>query len=145
MANPPDAILIPLDGSELAEIGVDYATMLAERLGARLLLFTSVSGDEKAALEEFARYEGIALDEAADAHLHRIAASIPAGVRVEQHHSHDPNAAAAIIDHARDHDVSMIVMASHGRSGVSRWLLGSVADKVVQTSPVPVVVVPARR
>ena len=38
----------------------------------------------------------------------------------------------------------MIVMASHGRSGVSRWLLGSVANKVVQSSPVPVVVVPVR-
>ena len=145
MANPPDVILIPLDGSELAAVSVDYATMLAEHLGARLLLFTAISGDEKEALQEFARFEGIALDEAADAHLRRMAASIPERVQVERHHSHNTNPATAIIDHVREHDVSMIVMASHGRSGVSRWLLGSVADKVVQTSPVPVVVVPVRR
>ena len=118
--------------------------MLATLTGADLVLFTAVGGDEKAALEEFAKYEGIALDEAADAHLSRIAAGVPEEVAVEWHHGHSANPGASIVDYARDHEISMIVMASHGRSGVSRWLLGSVANKVVQSSPVPVVVVPVR-
>ncbi|WP_123537218.1 universal stress protein [Halosimplex salinum] len=47
----------------------------------------------------------------------------------------------AIVDYAADHDVDQIVMGSHGRSGVTRILLGSVAEAVVRRSPVPVTVV----
>ena len=49
--------------------------------------------------------------------------------------------ANVIIQHVEDHDIDAIVMGSHGRSGVSRILLGSVAETVVRRSPVPVTVV----
>jgi len=46
-----------------------------------------------------------------------------------------------IVEYAEEHDVDQIVMGSHGRSGVSRILLGSVAETVVRRSPVPITVV----
>lgn len=144
MARQPEKILVPLDGSALANAAVDYASMLATATGAHLVLFTAVGGDERVALEEFAHHEGIGLDEAADAHLRRIAASIADEVAVDVHHEYSTNPASSIVDYARASDASMIVVASHGRSGVSRWLLGSTADKVIRTSPVPVTVVPVR-
>lgn len=49
--------------------------------------------------------------------------------------------ASAVVDFAREHDVDHIVLGSHGRTGVSRILLGSVAEKVMRNSPVPVTVV----
>lgn len=144
MLDRPDTILVPLDGSDLAQRAVAYAAMLANALDAQLLLFTAVGGQERTALEAFATGENLALDEAADAYLTRIAATAP-GTDVELHHRISDNPATAIVDFAADHNISLIVMASHGRSGVSRWLLGSVADKVLQTSPVPVIVVPVRK
>lgn len=52
-------------------------------------------------------------------------------------------AARALVDEAREHGVSRIVLGSSGRSALPRWLLGSVTDRVLRTSPVDVVVVPA--
>jgi nucleotide-binding universal stress UspA family protein len=48
--------------------------------------------------------------------------------------------ARAIVEYAADHEIDQIVMGSHGRSGVTRILLGSVAESVVRNSPVPVTV-----
>jgi nucleotide-binding universal stress UspA family protein len=49
--------------------------------------------------------------------------------------------AGAILDYAKDNAVDLIVMTSHGRSGLSRWLMGSVAEKVVKSSQSPVLMV----
>ncbi len=144
MAAPPTTIVAPLDGSVLAEAGVEYAAMLAGGLGASLTLFTAVGGEERTALDSFAAGEGISLDDAANIYLRRIAESIAADLHVETHYRLSDHPASAILDFVGDSDTTMIVMASHGRSGVTRWLLGSVADKVVQSSIVPVVVVSVR-
>lgn len=144
MYTRPDTILVPLDASKLATAAVDYAVMLAAATGATLILYTAIGGDEEDALADFARYEGIAVDEAADAHLERVASGIPDDITVARRHGHSRKPAAAIVDFAADNGVSLIVMASHGRSGVARWRLGSVAAKVLATSPIPVTVVPVR-
>lgn len=144
MAERPQTILVPLDVSKLATLAVDYATMLASATGARLILFMAVGRDEKAALEEFASHEGITLDEAAEAHLRRVASDIGGDIDVERRYHHSDNPAASIVDFVTEHGISLVVMASHGRSGVTRWLLGSVATKVLETSPAPVTVVPVR-
>jgi nucleotide-binding universal stress UspA family protein len=50
--------------------------------------------------------------------------------------------AEVIVEHAKEVGADAIVMATHGRSGISRWLLGSVTQKVLQAAPCPVVVIP---
>ena len=51
--------------------------------------------------------------------------------------------AESLVDYAEKNDIDMIVIASHGRSGVSRWVMGSVAEKMVRSSCVPVLMVKA--
>jgi nucleotide-binding universal stress UspA family protein len=50
-------------------------------------------------------------------------------------------AAEAILDYTEQHKVDLIAIATHGRSGVSRWVFGSVTQKVIQAAPVPVLVI----
>jgi nucleotide-binding universal stress UspA family protein len=51
------------------------------------------------------------------------------------------SAANEILKYAEQHGIDLIVMSSHGRSGINRWFMGSVADKVVRHSPIPVLIV----
>jgi len=136
--------MVPLDMSELAARAIDTASMLAVALGSRLVVFSAVGAPEREALEGFATSEHMALDEAADAYLNRAIASVPAGVDTGVHHRIGGHAAEAILEFANDENVSMIVMASHGQSGIRRWTLGSTSEKVLRSSPVPVLVVPVR-
>jgi nucleotide-binding universal stress UspA family protein len=80
---------------------------------------------------------------AADAYLDQVAARLgDSGVETVKTSSDGSNVAVEIVDRAGAEDVSMIVMTSHGRSGIGRWLLGSIADKVARSATVPVVIVP---
>ena len=144
MQNRPETIMVPLDMSELAARAMDTAAMLAVALGSRLVVFSAVGAQEHDALQRFAASEHMAFEQAADAYLNRAITSVPAGVGTEVHHRMSNHAAEAILDFARDEGISMIVMASHGQSGVRRWPLGSTSEKVVRSSPVPVLVVPVR-
>ena len=144
MQNRPETIMVPLDMSELAARAIDTASMLAVALGSRLVVFSAVGAQEREALQGFATSEHMALDEAADAYLNRAIASVPAGVDTDVHHRIGGHAAEAILEFANEENVSMIVMASHGQSGIRRWTLGSTSEKVLRSSPVPVLVVPVR-
>ena len=55
------------------------------------------------------------------------------------------NAADAIVDYAGKNDIDLIIMATHGRSGIGRWALGSVADRVVRHANAPVLLVRASK
>ena len=68
-----------------------------------------------------------------------------AGVSARSRRVTGDNAAVAILETAAEEDAEMIVIATHGRSGVGKWLLGSVAEKVVRGAVRPVLVVPADR
>ena len=144
MQNRPATIMVPLDMSELATRALDTAAMLAVALGSRLIVFSAVGTQERDALQRYATSEHMALDEAADAYLNRAITSVPADIDTEVHHRIGSHAAEAILDFAHHENISMIVMASHGQSGVRRWPLGSTSEKVVRSSPVPVLVVPVR-
>jgi nucleotide-binding universal stress UspA family protein len=144
MKNRPESIMVPLDMSELAARAIETATMLAVALGSRLVVFSAVGAQERDALRRFAAREHMALEEAADSYLTRAIAPVPADVETEVHHRMSSHAAEAILDFVRDEHISMIVMASHGQSGVRRWPLGSTSEKVLRSSPVPVLIVPVR-
>ena len=80
---------------------------------------------------------------AADAYLEQVAARVrEQGVEAAPTSSDGTNVAEEIVDKAASEHATMIVMTSHGRSGIGRWLLGSVADKVARSAEVPVVIVP---
>lgn len=140
----PKKIMVPVDLSKRSERALEYAAQLAARLDAELVLTTNVDYAERAALKEYAEIEGLSIADAAEASLQALAAQyapdLPTSVIVRFHNS----AADGILHAAEDAHVDAIVMGSHGRTGMSRWMLGSVAEKVVRTAEVPVTVLPVR-
>ena len=140
----PKVILVPVDLSERSTSAVRHAGELAGVLGARLVLTVNVNLPERAELELVAREEDISVDDAARRALEEIAARHAAGVSSDVDVRYRDFPADGILDAAAETGAEMVVIASHGRSGPSRWLLGSVAEKIVRAAPVPVLVVPVR-
>ncbi|MGB5427422.1 MAG: universal stress protein [Gammaproteobacteria bacterium] len=129
-------IVVPLDGSELSEQVLPYVIHLAETFKSTVELLHAVQTEdipENVVAE--VRQESIS-------HLERIAGTIPKQLKptytVESGH-----AAELIINAADAREGSLIVMATHGYSGLQRWFLGSTAHKVVQAATSPVLLVPA--
>ncbi|MWV39664.1 ferredoxin Fer [Natrialba swarupiae] len=122
-------ILVPTDGSDVAERAGTVAVQMAELFGADL---TVVSVREPGTEEQAERAVGD-IEEAA----------IEAGLSPQTEIIDDEKSAIhqAIIDYAEDHGVDVVVMGTHGRTGISRFLLGSVAEQFLQESPVPVVTI----
>lgn len=138
-------IILPLDGSALSREAIPMARAMALHLGASIHLVHVI--------DTFSSYMAIngvpvsqpLLDEwyADSKHeLEKIEGELKAaGARVDAA-IYQGSTFANITEIAKPGD--LIVMTSHGRSGVSRWLLGSIAEKLVRLAPVPVCLVPAR-
>lgn len=140
----PRKILVPSDLSTRSERGVAYAAMLAEHLGSELVLMVNVNLPERAVLEEMAGAEHLSIEEAAEAALRSVANEHAPSVSASFEVRFRDFPAEGILDVAASAEVDMIVIPSHGRSGMTRWMLGSVAEKIARSAEVPVVIVPAR-
>ena len=154
-----NTILVPLDGSRLAEQALPYAQMLAQLLGARVRLLQVISEPAHITMvdDTVLGFDGI--DETAErysererrvweverqraedylrpraAQLHEAGLDIRTDVRLGL-------PAETIVEAARQSGASFVVMATHGASGLRRWALGSVTDKVVQVTTTPILVV----
>lgn len=139
-------ILIATDGSELAGGAVSQGLGLAKAIGASVTAVTVTDQypTDKAVLMPTAgdvdRYEAGAAA-AARAILDRVAqAAVELGVTCKTHHVRDELPAEGIIQACRQHGCDLIVMATHGRRGMDRLLVGSQAAKVMTASSVPVLI-----
>ncbi|MEW6278156.1 MAG: universal stress protein [Candidatus Eremiobacterota bacterium] len=136
-------ILLPLDGSALSETALPVARALAERWKAEVLLARVVDPFVAAApgvLPSLAVRMNSVEQEAAARYLDGI--RFPGSVT--RHATGSPR--EALVRLAAEEGADLVVMASHGRSGLKRWLLGSVAEAVLRESPCPVLLVrPSRR
>ena len=145
-------ILISTDGSEVAQKGLDHGLALAKAIGAQVSIITVTESfpvyasagagigagwvpiemaDYDKAQDEFASRVFVAAKQTADQH----------GVAAETVHIRNAQPAEAIIETAKTRGCDLIVMASHGRRGLGRLLLGSQTSEVVTRSPLPVLVV----
>jgi nucleotide-binding universal stress UspA family protein len=146
-------ILVPVDGSALAEAILDPAKELASLAGAELMLvqviqpLASPLESQSAAPTRFdVELTSLRRKEAAD-YLRDVAEEcLKAGVKATYSAPLGTNVADTILDLAESPMVGMIALATHGRGGVKRLALGSVADKVVRAAPRPILVYrPPRR
>jgi len=147
-------ILIPLDGSELAERALEPAFTLAQQAeGGVLLLRVAAPQPLLASTRPVYGDYGITLPVQTSAEAQTEAESYlkttrqdkaPRGLSVWLEVQSD-GVAEAIVDTAADIHCDLIVMSSHGYSGVTRWVLGSVAEKVLRKAPCPVLVIRAPR
>lgn len=145
-------VLVPLDGSALAEAAVEPALELGDPDKTRVLLLRvipagaatpsrSASGAHGAPAPRAAHQTASACETAA-AQLASVAARVRrAGYTVEPLLVLDQDPAACILAAAAVRDADLIAMATHGRSGVVRAVLGSVTDRVMRGAPCPVLVV----
>jgi len=142
-----DRIVVPLDGSEFANISLTHAKLLARRLDVPVHLVRAIDptvinrvgatsiGFDYSAVDELITEE----EQAATTFIDKQVESLEAdgfnvtGVVLRGY------AAAAVNSTTQEGD--LIVMASHGRSGVRRWFLGSVAEEIVRQSTVPVLLI----
>jgi len=143
-------ILIPTDGSELAELEVTHGLSLAKFVGAKVTVIIVIEqlgawlsfADHGATIQTFVKYTEQIKKNAASV-LDRVAnAAKQAGVPCDTIQVEDVQPHEAIIATATDRGCDLIVMASHGRSGLSAVVLGSVTNKVLTYTKVPVLVVP---
>ena len=143
-------ILVPLDGSDLAECVLPHVESIAKGCGVEEVIFlrvaepsrqvcafdgcisqeiiNSVDADSKAAAENYlsqlvkgTRYDGVS-----------VKPEVITGTPAE-----------SIADYVTKNSIDLIVIATHGRSGISRWAWGSVADRVLRSACVPVLMVRA--
>jgi nucleotide-binding universal stress UspA family protein len=137
-------LLVPLDGSDLAEEALPHALNLAGRLGSELILMRVVVSPYAIVAPDLV-LAGTdpnlpALNRQAQQYLDSVAARLPRGIPLRTIVSEGP-VAEAILDHAAALDVDLIIMSTHGRGGVSRWVYGSVAERVLQGSACPVLLI----
>jgi nucleotide-binding universal stress UspA family protein len=142
-------IIVPLDGSNLAESALTEAEKLAKMSGGELLLLRVVDYSARDRFGDFGllyEYEAMAkaLEEErqlAQAYLDDVAVRLSAEGYTVATKLVDGIAAKAIVGVSQPGDV--IVMATHGRTGVRRWFIGSIAEEVLRHSSVPVLLVRA--
>lgn len=142
-------ILVPLDGSELAEAALVDAFSLAQLSQAQVTLLQVIAPIEHilAAATEHPIY----VDQQWESQR-MLALSYLKGIcerlgcpEVRVHPVVEMGLAAeTIIDYAHRQPIDLIVMATHGRSGLQRWVYGSVADKVLRGAEIPVLLVRAQ-
>ena len=138
-----ERVLVPLDGSELAEQALPHARYLADTFHASLFLLWVVeaipySGDRGEAMT--AHFD---VHQMAESYLERVAAELREGGRQVEPQVLSGTPAETILACAEEQAIDLIVMSTHGRSGIGRWVYGSVADKVLRGANIPVLLVRA--
>jgi nucleotide-binding universal stress UspA family protein len=140
-------LLVPLDGSTLAESALVHARLLAQQFKCELLLLRVVVSPYAIAAPDLilAGYDAgnESFVEAAAAYLRTVADTLQAEGLVVSVHTCEGPVAESILEHAAEHRADMIIMSTHGRGGVSRWVYGSVADRVLQAAACPVLLIRA--
>lgn len=134
-------ILVPLDGSEMAKKGLEEAEKLAQIFGAEIVLFQVVPFMPIYGSPELVT--PLIVDEkqkeAAERYLHTLTEELKKkGFKVTSAVKTGQQVAVEIIDFAKERGVDLIVMCTHGRSGITRWVLGSVAHKVLTRAETPI-------
>jgi nucleotide-binding universal stress UspA family protein len=155
---PPmyERIVVALDGSALAEQVLPHVSALAEKFGSTVVLVRAIMPLAQVAALVEPSIGGVPLDpsliedtieseeQEAATYLEHVANSLRAkGITVQTEHP-EGSAVEVIVECARRLPADLIAMTTHGRSGLSRLVFGSVADGVLRTAPCPLLLVRAR-
>jgi nucleotide-binding universal stress UspA family protein len=137
-------ILVPLDGSSLAEAVLSHAQALATSEDAEIILLrVSVNPAAEFSFSDPSLASSLidSLEAESLTYLQSIRAKLQkAGLRTSFLIRQGP-IAETILHVATEVNADIVAMSTHGRTGVSRWLLGSIANRVVNHSPIPVLLI----
>lgn len=133
-------LLVPLDGSRLAESVLPASMSLAEHLHARVTLLHVMERAAPVTVHGDRHLSGVA---EAETYLVGVAARCSPGAQVDRHvhPNKEDDVAKSIIDHAADLGADLIILSTHGRGGARRVLFGSVAQQVLRGGTRPVLLI----
>lgn len=142
-------ILVPLDGSQFSQCGLDQVRIIAKGLNVPdviiLRVVEPIADDDRSGLLELTAKSIPELEKTKDAIALDYVKSMAKKLADEGLHTRGETvhgkAAEEIIKYAENNRCDLVIMATHGKSGVSLWTLGSVAEKVANHSPKPVLLV----
>lgn len=136
-----DNILLPTDGSEGMDAVIDHTRELAEKHDATLHALYVANTASLTDLPMESAWDGVtaALQQQGEEAIEVVSEQV--GDHPIESKVAEGSPSQEIISYAADNDCDLIVMGTHGRSGVDRLLLGSVAERVVRSSPVPVLTI----
>ena len=144
-------IMVPLDGSELAECVLPHVETIAKAGGVRNVVFvravepfslSPVRGEPSFTEEQIKEIDSKTLA-AAKNYLDQLVSRVDYGSVKVQSEVVTGRAAESLADYATKNEVDLIIIATHGRSGISRWVWGSIADRILHSSCVPILMVRA--
>lgn len=143
-------VLVPLDGSLLAQMALDFATHMVGR-NCEITLLTAIQIPDVPIYGTYPmvmvgpNYNDVeAVRKAAQQYLESVADSLREQELVVHIRVEIGEPAQTIVQIANTIDADVIIMSTHGRSGISRWLFGSVTGKVLSMATRPVLVVPSQ-
>jgi nucleotide-binding universal stress UspA family protein len=141
---PYGNVLVPTDGSDCADaalgVGIDAAVTSDAGLHILSVVDTASLGVDVRAQMQIDALESTATETVENAEARATDAGLEDVTGVVEFSS---SIRAAIVEYVEDNDVDLVVVGTHGRTGVDRYLLGSVAEQLIRTSPVPVLTVRA--
>ena len=137
-------VVVPLDCSPLAEVALPYAEEIAGKMGSDIVLLTVLPSEENNDIQNHLSYSKKIVHDT-NIQVKKYCENKPDAKMNISTATRTGNPAEGILDYADKGYPCLIVMATHGRSGVSRWAVGSVAEKVVKaTSKQPLLLVRAK-
>ncbi len=142
-------IIVPLDGSKLAECVLPHVQTLAHTCEIADVVLVRVAEPVQTVVADYAlkQVDVASLDAENKADAEKYLAEMAKHVTLNGTHVQTKvltgHAAESIADFAAENGADVIVLATHGRSGVKRWVLGSTADKILRSACVPVMMVRA--
>lgn len=149
-------IMVPLDGSELAECVLPHVETIARGSETKNIIFVRVLEPLYFPAGESADWSGITREEidtgkkleaerrtAAENYLNQLANLVDYGNASIQTELLAGKAGEILTDYTVKNEIDLVIIATHGRSGVSRWARGSVADRILHSSCAPVLMVRA--
>ena len=143
-------IMVPLDGSELAACVLPHVEAIAKGCNPEEIILVRVveplhmhGGEEYGIVqEERKKLEADSMDVAQD-YLKRIKRQLEDKGLMVKSAVIFGKAADELVDYVKNNNIDLVIIASHGRSGVSRWVWGSVADRILRGVCVPVMIIRA--
>ena len=136
-----DRILLPTDGSDAAENAASHAIDIASRYDATIHAVYVIDTSLGVSLNTGEPLRS-KLEQEGDAAISRIEELVTEAGLEFTGEKREGNPHEAILEATREWDVDLVVMGTHGRTGLDRYLLGSVTERVARLSDVPVVIVP---
>lgn len=148
-----DRILCPLDGSREGEAALPYVETMAKKTKAEVVLLQVVVPQYEIALAEGYTPTVVNLSKeyiehvsaAARKYLNTVKDRLDKSKIMISCEVEVGSPAQKIVDYAAENNINLIAMSTHGRSGIGRWLIGSVSDKVLHATDIPVLMVRATK